>query len=69
MHHLPLSCAPWLTAWWLPCLVFLQLYVVSKEQERVSWRFVAFRILADVLQLFLLIVSPSYGWNIDADNP
>jgi hypothetical protein len=58
-----------LTAWWLSCLVFLQLYVVSKEQERVSWRFVAFRLLADVLQLFLLIVSPSYGWNIDADDP
>jgi hypothetical protein len=47
----------------------VQLYVVSKEQERASWRFVAFRLLADVLQLFLLIVSPTYGWDINGDDP
>jgi hypothetical protein len=51
----------------VPC--YSQLYVVSKEQERASWRFVAFRLLADVLQLFLLIFNSAYGWDFDGDNP
>jgi hypothetical protein len=30
---------------------------------------VAFRLLADVLQLFLLIFNSAYGWDFDGDNP
>ncbi|KAJ9519321.1 hypothetical protein QJQ45_023109, partial [Haematococcus lacustris] len=47
--------------------LFGVLYTVSKE-KRVSWRMVLFRLVLDALQLFLLVVNPSYGWDIDAHN-
>ena len=47
--------------------LFGVLYTVAKEKERSSWIFVGFKLLFDVLQLLLLTVKPSYGWDIGAD--
>ncbi|KAL6754986.1 hypothetical protein V8C86DRAFT_270236 [Haematococcus lacustris] len=47
--------------------VFGVLYTVSKEKAPRLW-FVIFRLFLDWLQLFLLIVNPSYGWAIDPSN-
>ncbi|KAL6757720.1 hypothetical protein V8C86DRAFT_1620236 [Haematococcus lacustris] len=47
--------------------VFGVLYTVSKEKSPPR-PFVAFRLFLDWLQLFLLIVNPQYGWNINPGN-
>ena len=43
-------------------------YTVSKEKEANRYTFVAFRLFFDVLQLLLLTLKPSHGWNIDAES-
>ncbi len=47
----------------------LQLYTISKEREGITWRFAAFRLAMDFLQLYLLIVDPMFGWDINDASP
>ncbi|PNH12265.1 Tiny macrocysts protein B [Tetrabaena socialis] len=42
------------------------LYTVSKEKQLSSVGFAFFRMFLDFLQLWLLVVNPSYGWAINA---
>ncbi|GLC40592.1 hypothetical protein PLESTM_001090800 [Pleodorina starrii] len=48
--------------------IFGVLYTVSKEKNLTSVKFAFFRLLLDFLQLWLLVVNPSYGWAINAKN-
>ena len=48
--------------------LFGVLYTVAKEKDNISYPFALFRLFMDWLQLFLLIVSPFYGFDIDPDN-
>ena len=41
---------------------------MAKEKDNISYPFALFRLFMDWLQLFLLIVSPFYGFDIDPDN-
>ncbi|PNH03659.1 Tiny macrocysts protein B [Tetrabaena socialis] len=46
--------------------LFGVLYTVSKEKKLSSVSFAFFRMFLDFLQLWLLVVNPSYGWVIGA---
>ncbi|GLC70645.1 hypothetical protein PLESTF_001017600 [Pleodorina starrii] len=48
--------------------IFGVLYTVSKEKDLTSIKFAFFRLFLDFLQLWLLVVNPSYGWAINAHN-
>ncbi|EFJ49581.1 hypothetical protein VOLCADRAFT_89940 [Volvox carteri f. nagariensis] len=48
--------------------IFGVLYTVSKEKRLSSFKFAFFRLFLDFLQLWLLVVNPSYGWAINASN-
>ncbi|KAG2488179.1 hypothetical protein HYH03_013320 [Edaphochlamys debaryana] len=48
--------------------VFGVLYTVTKEKQLTSTQFTAFRLFLDFLQLWLLVVNPAYGWDIEADS-
>ncbi|GFR51067.1 hypothetical protein Agub_g13391 [Astrephomene gubernaculifera] len=48
--------------------IFGVLYTVSKEKQLTSVKFAFFRFFLDFLQLWLLVVNPAYGWDIDPNN-
>ncbi|KAG2445088.1 hypothetical protein HYH02_008955 [Chlamydomonas schloesseri] len=48
--------------------VFGVLYTVCKEQYMTSYGFASFRLFIDFLQLWLLVVNPAYGFDIDLNN-
>lgn len=43
------------------------MYTVVREKT-LGWQFVTFRLLVDCLQLWLLLVSPNYGFSGWIDN-
>ena len=53
---------PWTTG------LFGVLYTVTKEKDGHNWLFVVFRLVLDVLQLWLLMVKPSFGWDVAPDS-
>ena len=45
--------------------LFGVLYTVAKEKDNISFPFALFRLFMDWLQLFLLLVNPFYGFDIN----
>lgn len=42
--------------------------MVSKEKEKHTWMYAFPRLLVEIIQLFLIVVNPRYGFDIDPTN-
>jgi hypothetical protein len=60
MLHAPLNV-------WLACCSAL-LLIILQDKEETPRKFVIARLALEFLQLWLLIVNPDFGWNIDTNN-